>query len=127
MAPDDRILLTGLIFYGYHGLNPEERRLGQRFVVDVVLTLDLKPAGLSDDLGRTINYGDVYRIVRDVVEGPPCNLIETVAERIAESLLKQTSAKAVQVRVAKPWAPIQGIVAGEVAVEISRTAPTPDH
>ncbi len=127
MARDDRILLSGLTFFGYHGATPEERRLGQRFVVDVALSLDLRPAGLTDDLTRTINYSDVYRMVRDVVEGPPCNLIEAVAERIAETLLQRTSATAVQVRVAKPWAPIKGIVAGEVAVEISRTGPPPDR
>ena len=127
MARDDRILLRGLTFFGYHGATPEERRLGQRFVVDVALSLDLRPAGLTDDLTRTINYSDVYRMVRDVVEGPPCNLIEAVAERIAETLLQRTSATAVQVRVTKPWAPIKGIVAGEVAVEISRTSPPPSR
>jgi len=121
-SPDsnDRILLTGLTFYGYHGVNPEERQLGQRFVVDLALGLDLGPAGRSDDLARTINYSEVYKLVREVVEGPPCALIEAVAERIAERTLAQTSATSVRVRVAKPWAPVKGMVAGEVAVEINR-------
>jgi dihydroneopterin aldolase len=125
MAHDDRILLTGLTFYGYHGVNPEERQLGQRFVVDVALTLDLEPAGQSDDLTRTIDYGAVYRLIRDMVEGPPCNLIEAVAERIAQAILSRTGARLVEVRVAKPWAPVKGMVAGEVAVEISRPSAAP--
>lgn len=127
MARDDRILLSGLTFFGYHGANPEERRLGQRFVVDVALSLDLRPAGLTDDLTRTINYSDVYQTIQRVVEGPPCNLIEAVAERIAEALLLQTGAMAVQVRVTKPWAPVKGMVAGEVAVEIHRASPSRDR
>ncbi|HUX86768.1 MAG TPA: dihydroneopterin aldolase [Chloroflexota bacterium] len=122
---DDRILLTGLTFYGYHGANPEERVQGQRFVVDVRLQLDLRPAGQSDDLAQTVNYSQVYRLVRDIVEGPACNLIETVAERIATALLHQTQIRAVGVRVSKPWAPIKGMVAGEVAVEIQRRRDVP--
>ncbi|MGH2457833.1 MAG: dihydroneopterin aldolase [Chloroflexota bacterium] len=121
----DRILLHGLTFYGYHGVNPEERQLGQRFVVDVALSMDLEPAGRSDDLSRTINYSQVYKVIRDVVEGPPLNLIEAVAERIAEVVLSQTAAAAVKVRVTKPWAPVKGMVAGEVAVEISRARQAP--
>lgn len=116
----DRIVLSGLTFFGYHGVNPEERKLGQRFVVDVVLGVDLAPAGLADDLNQTISYADVYRIVRDVVEGPPSNLIEAVAERIAAGILALTTAQSVWVRVAKPWAPVGGMAAGQVAVEIHR-------
>ena len=121
---DDRILLTGLTFYGYHGDAPEERVLGQRFVVDLALTLNLEPAGRSDDLNQTINYSEVYRLVRDIVEGPPCNLIEAVAERIADAILANTPARAVTVRVEKPWAPVKGMVAGAVAVEIRRPTPS---
>lgn len=123
--PTDRILLTGLTFYGYHGVHPEERRLGQRFVVDLVLTLDLEPAAASDDLARTVNYSQVYKLVREVVEGPPFNLIEAVAERIAQTILSQTSVSSVVVRVAKPWAPVQGMVAGEISVEINRSRHSP--
>jgi dihydroneopterin aldolase len=120
VADEDRIICTGLTFYGYHGVNPEERALGQRFVVDLELQLDLEPAGRSDDLAQTVNYSQVYRIAREAVEGPPCNLIETVAERLAVRLLSETRARVVRVRIAKPWAPIRGMTAGEVAVEITR-------
>lgn len=122
----DCILLQGLTFYGYHGVNPEERRLGQRFVVDLTITLALAPAGTTDDLSQTINYSQVYRLVREIVEGPPCNLIEAVAERIAQAILARTPAREVQVRVSKPWAPVTGMTTGIVAVEIHRRAPTDD-
>ncbi len=119
-AGQDRILLEGLTFYGYHGVNPEERTLGQRFVVDLALSLDLRPAGRTDDLTRTANYAAIWKIVRRIVEGPPCNLIEAVAERIATAVLTEVGGTAVRVRVAKPWAPVKGSVAGTAAVEIYR-------
>ena len=122
----DLIRLTGLTFYGYHGVNPEEKQLGQRFVVDLELSLDLAPAGRSDDLKATVNYSEIYRIVRDVIEGQPRNLLEAVAEQIASDVLQQTSAEAVRIRLAKPWAPVKGMVAGEVAIEIYRpSGPSP--
>src|SRR5690349_6330360 len=98
MSSGDRIVLRDLIFYGYHGCEEAERTLGQRFVVDVILTLDLGPAGLSDDLNQTIDYSSVYTLVRAVVEGPPYRLIEAVAERIAAAVLAGTNADAVWVR-----------------------------
>jgi 7,8-dihydroneopterin aldolase/epimerase/oxygenase len=116
----DRILLTGLTFYGYHGVHPEERALGQRFVVDLALDFDLRPAGESDDLAKTASYSEVYRVVREVVEGPPRNLLEAVAEGIARAVLRASGARGIRVRVAKPWAPIKGSAAGTAAVEIYR-------
>lgn len=116
----DRVILTGLTFYGYHGVYPEERTLGQRFVVDLALEMDLRPAGQSDDLALTANYSAVFQAVREVVEGPPRNLIEAVAEKVAEAALRVSKARAVRVRVAKPWAPIRGSTAGVAAVEIYR-------
>jgi dihydroneopterin aldolase len=116
----DRVTLTGLTFYGYHGVHPEERALGQRFVVDLALAMDLQPAGQSDDLALTANYSEVFRAVREVVEGPPRNLIEAVAEGVAEAALRVSKARTVRVRIAKPWAPIEGNMAGVAAVEIYR-------
>lgn len=121
-GPEDRILLEGLTFYGYHGVNPEERVLGQRFVVDVTLSLDLRPAGQSDDPAKTINYATLYEIARRVVEGPRCSLIETLAERLATAILTEAGGTAVRVRVSKPWAPIKGGHVGNVAVEVYRRA-----
>lgn len=119
----DRVTLTGLVFYGYHGVHPEERTLGQRFVVDLALDIDLRPAGQSDDLALTANYSEVYQAVRGVVEGPPRSLIEAVAEGVAEAALRVSKARAVRVRVAKPWAPIKGSTVGVAAVEIYRQRP----
>ncbi len=120
----DCIRLTGLTFYGYHGVHAEERVLGQRFVVDLELAVDLDLAGRSDDLTATVDYSGVYRLVRDIVEGPPSKLIEAVAEQIARDLLRSTPARSVLVRVRKPWAPVRGMVNGEVSVEIVRRTPT---
>jgi 7,8-dihydroneopterin aldolase/epimerase/oxygenase len=117
----DRILLRDLAFYGYHGVHQEEKRLGQRFRVDLALELDLALAGREDSLAATIDYGVAYRVVREVVEGPSRDTIEAVAEASAAALLDRFSQlEAVQVRVSKPGAPIAGAVVGLVAVEIER-------
>lgn len=115
----DRILLQGLRFYGRHGVHPEETKLGQRFVVDLELGVDLRAAGVSDDLEQTVSYSDVYRDVRAIVEGPPFKLIEAVAERIAAQVLLRESVLSVFVRVRKPEVPIPGQL-DCVAVEIYR-------
>lgn len=116
----DRIILEGLQFYGYHGVYPPERVLGQRFVVDLVLGVDLRPAGESDNVDETVDYALVHGAVRDVVEGEPCALIEAVAERIARIVLERFAVAEVRVRVSKPSAAIAGAVFQRVAVEIVR-------
>ena len=118
---EDLILLEGMVFFGRHGTLPAERELGQRFVVDLALQLDLRPAGQTDDLARTVDYGDVFRRVRAIVEGPPVNLTETVAERIAEAVLAgYPSVEGVRVKVAKPQVRLDGTVLTGSAVEIAR-------
>jgi dihydroneopterin aldolase len=117
----DGILLEGMIFYGRHGTLPAERELGQPFVVDVELHLDLRPAGLSDDLTQTVDYSEVHRRTQEIVEGPPVNLTETVAERIAAVILENYPAvEAVRVKVAKPHVRLGDTVLKGSAVEISR-------
>lgn len=116
----DKIILNHMQFYGFHGLFPEENKLGQRFNVDVVLFLDLKKAGESDQMTDSIDYGRVYEIVKEIVEGEAKNLIEAVAESIASQLLnKLTLLKACQVKVRKPDPPIPGHYKS-IAVEIYR-------
>jgi hypothetical protein len=73
-AVEDRIMLEGMVFYGNHGTLPAERELGQPFVIDIELYLDLQPAGLSDDLTQTVDYSEVHRRTKRIVEGPPVNL-----------------------------------------------------
>jgi dihydroneopterin aldolase len=123
----DRILLQDLAFYAYHGALEEERRLGQRFLLDLALSLDLRPAGRGDQLEATVDYAEAYRVVKDVVEGPVCNTIEAVAEATAAALLTHFPLlESVWVRVRKPAAPIVGAQVGTVAVEIDRRRPG-DH
>lgn len=116
----DKILINQMAFYGYHGLFPEENRLGQRFYVDVELLLNLKKSSKSDDMKDSINYGDVYNRVKGIMEADPKNLIEAVAEDIADDLLHAFGLlEACVIRVTKPDPPIPGHYQS-VAVEIFR-------
>lgn len=119
--PNDEIVLRGMTFHAYHGVMPEEAVTGNRFIVHVRIGLDLRAAGLSDDVNQTVNYASVYEVVRMVVEGPRKNLIEAVAESIAAELLRKfLSIEALVVEVEKPNAPISGIFE-TVLVRISRS------
>ena len=118
---DDRIRLEGMVFYGFHGVGPAEREVGQRFVVDLELDLDLRVAGGSDDISDTINYSRLYRAVQAIVEGPSRNLLENLADRIAQRVLGGFDVESVRVRVKKPEAPISGSVLAYAGVEIFRT------
>lgn len=105
----DTIEIRGINGWGHHGVLDQERRDGQQFSVDVVLGLDLAQAGESDDLGDTIDYGEVAQRVHAVVVGEPCALIETVAERIVEacrSIPGFEEVRFMEVAVHKPSAPI---------------------
>ncbi|MFZ5595700.1 MAG: dihydroneopterin aldolase [Bacillota bacterium] len=106
----DKILISGMRFYGRHGVLAQEKDLGQTFEADIELSLDLRPAGLSDDLTRTVSYAEVFGLVKEVVAGDPANLIEAVAERVAALVLERYGAvQEVRVRLKKPSAPIEGI------------------
>ncbi len=120
-TPRDEILLEGMRFYAYHGVNPEERALGQRFTVDVSLTTDLRRPGQSDDLEDTVSYSAVYKLVRRIVEGEPRNLIEAVAEAIgAEILASFPPVQRVSVTVRKPEVPMKGSMLDAAGVRILR-------
>lgn len=121
MASEDRILLEGMVLFGYHGTRPEEQTLGQRFVVDIELRCDLRAAGESDDLTQTVDYSEVYRQARDIVEGPPVGLTETVAERIAAAVLERHPlVQSIRVKVSKPNVRLEDTVLTASAVEIVR-------
>jgi 7,8-dihydroneopterin aldolase/epimerase/oxygenase len=115
----DRIELIGMEFYGFHGVFAEEQALGQRFTVDAILTYPLQDAGKSDSLDLTVNYADVYARVKEIVEGPPKKLLESVAESIADALFEQFPVHAVEIRVVKEHPPIPGVIR-QVAVRIQR-------
>ncbi len=113
--------MNQLAFYGYHGVFQEEQKLGQRFIVDLVLQLDLKEAGTSDELNATINYGEVYNRVRNIVEGESLKLLESVAEKVAiELLANYERLQECKVKVIKPDPPIPGHYQS-VAIEITRS------
>ena len=118
----DRIILTGLQFYGFHGANPEERSLGQQFVVDLEAELDLRVPSETDRLDSTVSYTHLYRAVKAVMEGEPRTLLEAAAGAIATRILGQHPAiDAVRIRVHKPRPPIKGSVIEAAAVEIYRS------
>jgi dihydroneopterin aldolase len=116
----DKIFVNKMEFYGYHGVFPEENKLGQRFIVDLTVLLDLQKAGQTDQLEYSVNYAELYRICKEIVEGEPVQLIETLAERIAAAIIKEFQAVSeVIVKVIKPDPPIPGHFQS-VAIEITR-------
>jgi dihydroneopterin aldolase len=115
----DRILVTGLRAYGYHGVLAHERRDGQEFGVDLVLHIDTRPAAANDDLAATIDYGALATRIADDVRGEPVDLLETLAARIAATCLQDERVRAVDVTVHKPSAPVRETVA-DIAVSIHR-------
>ncbi|MSP78240.1 MAG: dihydroneopterin aldolase [Dehalococcoidia bacterium] len=117
----DTISLKGMVFYGYHGALPEEQKLGQRFIVDLDVEADLQRAGVSDQLGHTINYSQLFHIAKEVMEGPPMHLLEAVGETIASKVLSGFPVTSVRVRVSKPSPPIKGAVLEAASVTLWRT------
>lgn len=115
----DRIELRGLRVFGHHGVFDHERRDGQEFLVDLVVSLDLAPAAASDALADTVSYGELATAAAAVVSGPPRDLIETVAAEIADGVLADPRVRAVQVTVHKPSAPIP-LTFADVAVVVAR-------
>jgi dihydroneopterin aldolase len=115
----DRIVLEGMAFRGTHGVNPEEQETPQRFEVDVILSLNLQPAALSDDLSQTVDYGRVFDACRQIVESTRFNLVEALAEAIAHEILAEFAGDEVTVRVRKPEVRLGGEVRA-VGVEIRR-------
>ncbi|MGC0205326.1 dihydroneopterin aldolase [Streptomyces levis] len=116
----DRVALRGLKAHGHHGVFPREREEGQTFIVDLVLGLDTRPAAADDDLAKTVHYGIVAEEVVAVVQGEPVDLVETLAERIAQVCLKHEVVQQVEVCVHKPDAPIT-VPFDDVTVTITRS------
>ncbi|MBO3085046.1 2-amino-4-hydroxy-6-hydroxymethyldihydropteridine diphosphokinase [Cellulomonas fengjieae] len=115
----DQIKLSGITARGYHGVFEHERREGQTFVADVVVHLDTRRAAARDDLAHTLDYGALAEQVATVLAGEPVDLVETVAERIAATVMASSIVQAVDVAVHKPHAPIE-VPFGDVVVAIHR-------
>jgi dihydroneopterin aldolase len=115
----DRITVRGIRATGFHGVYAEERRTGQPFVVDVVLRLDLALAAASDDVAATVHYGELAEQVVAAIEGDPVDLIETLAQRVADLALSYPVVDEVEVTVHKPEAPV-GVPFSDIAVTLVR-------
>jgi dihydroneopterin aldolase len=116
----DRILVRDLVLYAYHGVHPEEQRLGQRFEVDITCSLDLREAARQDVAGATVSYASLVEIAQEISANTNFFLIETLAETIAGKVLDDyPQIGEVTVQVRKPSAPIPATL-GYVAVEITR-------
>ncbi|WP_313356607.1 dihydroneopterin aldolase [Microbacterium sp.] len=115
----DEITLTGLTVFGYHGVFDFERRQGQEFTIDLTLQLSLTAAAASDDVADTVHYGELADRIAGIVAGEPVNLIETLAQRIADATLDDPRVQNVTVTVHKPHAPIEQTFA-DVSVTIRR-------
>lgn len=116
----DKIIMNHMGFYGFHGVLEEEKSLGQKFYVDVELSLDLSQAGKTDSVEHTVSYADVYDDVKYFVESARYNLIEALGENICNMILaKYPEVQEAMVRIKKPEAPVRGIF-DYFAVEIRR-------
>jgi dihydroneopterin aldolase len=106
----DKINMKNLSFYGYHGAMTEENVLGQKFVIDCSLLVDLSDAGKSDDVFDTVHYGEAFDLIKNVVENERYNLIEALAYNIIEKLMESfPKINGVDIEVKKPQAPVPGI------------------
>jgi len=115
----DSITIAGLRVRGHHGVYDFERRDGQDFVVDVVLELDLSKAAVSDDVADTVHYGELAEALAKVIAGEPVNLLETLAQRLADGCLADARVAAVTITVHKPQAPVS-VPVSDLAVTIRR-------
>jgi 7,8-dihydroneopterin aldolase/epimerase/oxygenase len=116
----DRIALTGLRVRGNHGVFDHEKRDGQDFLVDVTVWIDLGEAAASDDLAKTLHYGELAERAAAIVAGPSRDLIETVAGEIADGIMTDERVHAAEVTIHKPNAPIP-LTFADVAVTIRRS------
>ena len=120
--PLDRLAVRGIEAFGHHGVFEAERRDGQVFLVDLVLSLDTRAAARTDDLQETVDYGSLVAKVKGAVESDPVDLIETLADRLADVCLEDPRVQRAEVTVHKPDAPIEATFS-DVALTISRSRP----
>lgn len=115
----DRITLTGVGSVGYHGVLDTEKQTGQPFFVDITMFTDFTEAAATDDVAHTVNYAEVAEVIREIVTGDSLDLIETLAEKIAQTVLSRFPLQAVELTVHKPKAPIE-VTFADVSVTIFR-------
>ncbi|NLQ71042.1 dihydroneopterin aldolase [Streptococcus mutans] len=116
----DKIILKGCRFYAYHGVFSEEKTLGQIFTVDLELSLDLKAASKTDKLEDTVNYGQVFSVLKSRIENSQYTLIERLAGVICENIFEQFSpVTAIKICITKENPPIAGHY-DRVGIELKR-------
>ena len=115
----DRIAIRGLTAYAHHGVYAFERRQGQTFRCDAVLEVDTAPAAQSDDLQRTVNYAELAQRLYTALSTEPVDLLETLAQRLADVCLAYELVSAVEITVHKPEADL-GVPFDDVTVTIRR-------
>ncbi|HTQ30762.1 MAG TPA: dihydroneopterin aldolase [Opitutaceae bacterium] len=115
-----RIHLQNMVFYGYHGNLAEENALGQRFLIDLVMTLDIAEAARTDDLHATVDYKKVYNICRQIVEHDRVKLLETLADHLIDRIMEACPrVTRIEIVIKKPSAPVGGVL-DYVALETSK-------
>jgi dihydroneopterin aldolase len=120
MSKNDQISIIGIKGFGYHGVFEHEARDGQDFFVDVVMNLDLSKASQTDSLDDTVDYGAITDLVISEILGPRVQLIEKLAARIADSVLrKDRRILSASITVHKPSAPVSAAVK-DISVTIIR-------
>tara|TARA_Y100000996_G_scaffold414400_1_gene405161 strand:- start:11036 stop:11422 length:387 start_codon:yes stop_codon:yes gene_type:complete len=117
---EDKILMTGLEFYGIHGVLDDEKSTSQKFIIDICLYQDLALPGRTDDLKLTTDYSSVYKVIKNVVENNSFNLIEALGNEIANKIISNFMIQKVMVTVEKPNAPIEGANFSTIAIQITR-------
>lgn len=101
--------MNEMVFYAYHGVMPEENRLGQKFIIDVELEVDLEMSGRTDEVNETVSYADVFLTIEKTVTQNQFKLIEKLAYEIANQILSNyIKVEAITVKVLKPEAPVAG-------------------
>jgi 7,8-dihydroneopterin aldolase/epimerase/oxygenase len=122
LKPVDRLAIRGIEVFAHHGVFDFERREGQKFVIDLVLGVQTAPAAASDDLKDTVDYGSVVARVVEAATSEPVDLIETLAQRVADVVLREPRVEWVDVTLHKPNAPIAATF-DDVALTITRSRP----
>ncbi len=116
----DRLSIRGMTFHAHHGLEDHEIENGQRFDIDVEMLFDASVAAQTDQLSDTIDVRKVYKEIKKIVLEKRFYLIETLAQRVADGILKNFDVGSVTVRVRKPLAPLGGLSKG-TEIEINRS------
>ncbi|MDD5772407.1 MAG: dihydroneopterin aldolase [bacterium] len=115
----DKIVLKDMVFHGFHGTKDFEKEIGQKIIISIELFLDLKKPGKTDDLKDTVDYQEIYKLINNIQARKKYNLLEALADTIADEVLKKGNVKKIFLQIKKP----QVLIGGQldyVAVEICR-------